>query len=270
MLDRTLERRYNKSQMKLENERIKNMETNEKRALLGEIQRATELYVMMSVCTKMPYVYCEPETFDDQIFLFHKEEDAKKLVQDFKAKEIPILPMKLVNKQFLSFYTSLYTMGVNGISVDFGTENAWSFQLSELVRRPDASKLPEGQVLVENPELQLTALYYMQEIRRKPGIGQEPRFREMEEEMTAHFRKGSYIVPVKDKNSVPFMKLQNEDVYQPIFTDMPEFLKFNREGTFRAAVLPCAKLPEIVLPQSKGLIVNPMGVRLLLNKSQIK
>lgn len=246
------------------------METNEKKALLMKIQRAPELYAMMSVCTQMPYVYCEPETFDDQIFLFFKEADAKKMAQDFKAKEIPMLPMKLTGKQYLSFYTGLYTMGVNGISVDFGTKDAWSFQLSELVKRPDASKLPEGQVLVENPELQLTALYYMQEVRRKPGIGQDPKFREMEEEMTAHFRKGKYIVPVKDKSNVPFIKLQNDEVYQPIFTDMPEFMKFNRKGEFRAAVIPHEKLPEITLPQAKGLIVNPMGIRLLLNKGQIK
>ena len=33
------------------------METNEKKAFLEELQKAPEIYVIMSVCTKMPYVY---------------------------------------------------------------------------------------------------------------------------------------------------------------------------------------------------------------------
>ena len=62
----------------------------------------------------MPYVYCEPESYDDQVFLFHKEEDAKKLVEDYRQHENPIVAVKLENKQFLGFYSSLFMMGVNG------------------------------------------------------------------------------------------------------------------------------------------------------------
>ena len=63
------------------------METNEKKAFLEELQKTPEIYVIMSVCTKMPYVYCEPESYDDQVFLFHKEEDAKKLVEDYRQHD---------------------------------------------------------------------------------------------------------------------------------------------------------------------------------------
>ena len=84
------------------------METNEKKAFLEELQKTPEIYVIMSVCTKMPYVYCEPESYDDQVFLFHKEEDAKKLVEDYRQHENPIVAVKLENKQFLGFYSSLF------------------------------------------------------------------------------------------------------------------------------------------------------------------
>lgn len=245
------------------------METKEKKALLADLQGSPEIYTIMSVCTKMPYVYCEPESFDDQVFLFHKEEDAKKLVEDFRGKEIPVLYLKLVNKQFLSFYSNLYMLGVNGLSIDFGTDQAVAIQLSELVHKPEYNNLPKGQVKVENPELQLTTLYYMQEVRRKPGAGKDPKFREVEEEMMTHFKEGTYIVPIQDKNAVPFMKFQNGDTYQPIFTDMPEFMKFNREGKFKAAVIPYGKLHQVLLEQAKGLVVNPFGFRLLLNKGQL-
>ena len=252
------------------------METNEKKAFLEELQKTPEIYVIMSVCTKMPYVYCEPESYDDQVFLFHKEEDAKKLVEDYRQHENPIVAVKLENKQFLGFYSSLFMMGVNGLNIDFGTDEAQSIQLTDLVRRPDYSKLPEGKVKVENPELELTTIYYMQEIRRKPGIGQQPRFRELEDEMLTHFREGTFIVPVQtaDKENgeteskVPFMKMKNGDIYQPIFTDMPEFFKFCRDGKFRAAVIPYEKLNAVILKQAKGIIMKPFGVRLILNKGQ--
>lgn len=245
------------------------MEANEKKAFLMELQRTPEMYVLISTCTKMPYVYCEPESFDDQVFIFHKQEDAVKAMEELKEKEIPVRVIKLINNQFLSFYSNLYLIGVNGLSVDYGTENVQNIQLSELVRRPDDSQLPEGKVKVENPELQLTTLYYMQELRRKPGLGSEQRFRDMEEELMAHFRKGTYIVPVKDNKNIPLMKMKNGDAFQPIFTDMPEFLKFCRDGQFKPAVVPYDKLRPVLLEQSKGMLVNPFGFHLVLKKTQL-
>ena len=70
------------------------------------------------------------------------------------------------------------------------------------------------------------------------------------------------------ESKVPFMKMKNGDIYQPIFTDMPEFFKFCRDGQFRAAVIPYAKLNNVILKQAKCVIMNPFGVRLILNKGQ--
>lgn len=49
---------------------------------------------------------------------------------------------------------------------------------------------------------------------------------------------------------------------------MPEFFKFCRDGKFRAAVIPYEKLNAVILKQAKGIIMNPFGVRLILNKGQ--
>ena len=32
----------------------------------------------MSLCTKMPYVLCDEETFDDEVLLYYTEEDAQR------------------------------------------------------------------------------------------------------------------------------------------------------------------------------------------------
>ncbi len=74
---------------------------------------------------------------------------------------------KLEDKQLLAFYTSLYTLGVNCLAVNHGTDTQISVQLSDLVVRKDPADLPEGKKLIENPALHLTAIYFMQEMRRQ-------------------------------------------------------------------------------------------------------
>lgn len=64
----------------------------------------------MSLCTKMPFVMCDPETFDDEVFLYEKEEDIKREGQRFLDQKIPLQIAKIDNKQFLHFYSNLFTM----------------------------------------------------------------------------------------------------------------------------------------------------------------
>ena len=57
------------------------MDENSKKTALREtlqsLRTPGELYVIMSGATKLPFVVCNPETFDDEILLYHREEDAK-------------------------------------------------------------------------------------------------------------------------------------------------------------------------------------------------
>lgn len=246
------------------------MENNEKLALLQELREAKEIFVFLSPCTKMPFVYCDPETYDDEVLLFRTAETAQKKAKEFIEQKVPLQLAKLENKQFLIFYSSLYTMGVNVISLDMGGEKPATVELKALVRRPTDEELPEGKIRVENPELMLTALYFMQELRRQAKPEVTPEIKEMEEELLAHFRKGKYIMAVQDKNMVPYLKLKNGDAYQPLFTDIGEFHKFNREKKFRTAVVPYEKLAMIVKDPAKGVCINPNGVNVILPAAQLK
>ena len=57
-------------------------------------------------------------------------------------------------------------MGVNCILVDKGLDGQITVQLDELITRPKDEELPEGKIRVENPELVLTAAYFMQQMRK--------------------------------------------------------------------------------------------------------
>ena len=151
--------------MKEEN---KNGQLPEKEQLLSSLRNAEEMYVFMSLCTKMPYVLCDEETFDDEVLLYYTEEDAQREGKKLIEQRIPIQIAKIEKKQLLGFFSSLYPMGVNGLLINKNMESEARLQLGELVIRPNTEDLPDGKVWVENPQLHLTALYFAQEVRRPP------------------------------------------------------------------------------------------------------
>ena len=52
-------------------------------------------------------------------------------------------------------------------------------------------------------------------------------------------------------------------MYQPVFTDIAEFRKFDKEKKFRVSVVEAAKLPDIILEGVSGVAVNPLGVNVV-------
>ena len=166
---------------------------------------------------------------------------------------------------FLPFYTGLFPMGVNALLVDRGTDSEICVQLTELVRRQDEEKLPEGQMRIENPQMHLTALYFVQEFRKKDGGKMTEKLQELNDEMLAHFQKGRYIVAMREKEGIPVLKQKDGKTYQPVFTDIPEFRKFDKEKKFKASVVEASKIPDIILNGVSGVAVNPLGVNIILN-----
>ena len=80
----------------------------------------------------------------------------------------------------------------------------------------------------------------------------------------AHFSRGRYIVAFEADKGIPLLKDKKDDTYQPVFTDIMEFQKFNRENRFRTAVIPAEKIPDLLAPETKGVTINPMTVNLQL------
>lgn len=242
----------------------------DKKETLMKLRTAQSIYLVFSKCSRMPFVACDPETFDDQVLLYFDKEAAEEGVKKLTGAGEQVQLIEMKNQMFLPFYTGLFPMGVNALLVDEGTEGEIRIQLDELVRRPD---VPEGKARVENPQMHLTALYFVQE-HRKPGRGTEMtgKLQELNEEMLAHFQKGRYLVAVHEKEGIPVLKQKDGRVYQPVFTDIAEFRKFDKEKKFRVSVVEAAKLPDIILEGVSGVAVNPLGVNVVLNirRSQAK
>ncbi len=274
MADCGMIKRKRKSQENLrQNERKAEMTQTtdaKKHFILQQLRNSEEMFVLYSKCTRMPYVHCDEESYNDQIYLYRKEEDAVNAIKELEKERIPVQALKFLNESFLNFYSGLYFMGINALVVDKGTDEEIEVLLSELVTEPDYSQMPEGKVRVDNPQFQLTAMYLMQKLRREPGVQPDEEMKELEEELIVNVRRGTYIVPVQEDKQVPLMKLAEEDLFQPIFTDVHEFQKFNPKKEFKALVVPYENIAKIVVEQAKGIIINPLGVHVVMMKEQLK
>ena len=83
------------------------MDENSKKTALREtlqsLRTPGELYVIMSGATKLPFVVCNPETFDDEILLYHREEDAKNKAKDLTEAHYLAGVAKLVMTSYWHF-----------------------------------------------------------------------------------------------------------------------------------------------------------------------
>ncbi len=239
-----------------------------KQETLSALRNPGELYVVMSGATRLPFVFCDGETYDDEVFLYYRAEDAQEKAKALQDQKYAAGVAKLEDEQLLAFYTSLYTMGVNCLAVNYGTDTQISLQLSELVVRKNPSELPEGKKPVENPELHLTAIYFMQEMRRQAQPQLTEELKELQEEMLAHYSKGTFVAAVREDGQVPVLKQKDGTVYQPIFTDMLELQKFIGGQKMKTAIIPAAKIPEVMVAEAKGVVINPLGVNVQLQVSK--
>lgn len=240
------------------------MSMDNQSATLSMLRGSEFIYVLISQYTNIPYVQCDPETYDDEIVLFFSEEDAKREMMRLWEEKTPVKVAKIERKAFLGFYSSLYSMGVNCIRINQGTSQTAAVQLTDLIRRTDVEKRPEGQGRIENPQLHLTAIYFVQELRKKQSAEMSEEVKELNEEMLAHFQRGRYIVAAQGNQGLAVLKEKNGQVYQPLFTDIYEFQKFNREKKFQPMVVEAGKVTEIVSKDSAGVVINPFGVNVRL------
>ena len=245
-----------------------------KTVILSLLKISKEIYCIMSTATKMQYVQCNPETYDDEILVFLKEDEAKEKAAELLKKGNPVHLAKIPQKNLLGFYSSLYVIGVNCLRVKMQYEPEMVIQLNELIKRPENDKLPQGQKRIENPAFHLTALYFMQIMRSAKAKERKEEAKELSEELAAHFAKGTFIMAVQEDNKIPLLKQKEgelkEVAFQPIFTDMPEFMKFNMNKKLKPFVVDMKKLPEVMAKEAKGVVVNAMGVNLVMQVEKKK
>ncbi len=245
-----------------------------------KIQKLEEMFVVFNQATRNPYIECDPETFDDQVYIFTDIDKAKEMVEKYAADGYTLSIVKIDKKQILPFVGGLYGLSVTAIVFNDG--EPVSIQLEELVKRPDIDKYKNEKIPRANPELQLTVIYLLQETRRKIEADKRTnenkiKIRDMEEEMAINLFKSKFVLAIDlsatggkyDKDhpnfKVPTVRLSNGDSFIPAFTDMSEYQKFALQNKITAKMRLVAVGYDDLLKftqNTKGIVLNPSGFNL--------
>ena len=131
------------------------------------------------------------------------------------------------------------------------------------------SKIEPAKRPLLNPSLELSGIYFMQELRRPVKQEEHKNIRELEEELIANLRKAEFLIAINAEQEEDG-KLQEDKILQPVFTDVMEFEKFGRGKNLRVAKVTMDKLPSLMIPQANAYVINPLGFNLILNKEQVE
>lgn len=239
------------------------------------LQTRDKVYVAYAQATKLPYVTCDEETFNDQAWIFATEEEIKEFGKKCLDDKILLLGMRYEKKDFPRLYGTFYAIGVNSIVWTEG-EDKIEVELSDVAKQADMSKIEESKRPLFNPALQLSGIYFMQELRRPVKPEEHKNIRELEEELIANLRKSEFLVAMDRseedpaKVNIPYLKNKEGKILQPVFSDVLEYEKFARGKKLRIAKIPFVKLADIMIQQAEALVINPMGFNLILNREQLK
>lgn len=249
------------------------------------LQTRENFFVAYSMTTNLPYVICDEESFNDQVWIFATEEGIKEFGKKQLETKNLIKGIRFEKKDFLRLYGILYSIGVNSVVWNNGTEKL-EVELKDVARQADFSKLePEKQPLF-NSTLQLSGIYYMQALRRPVDKKEQEdkefmenrvaNIRELAEEFLVNLRKAQFLIALDvdpndpKKVNVPYLKDKKEQILQPVFTDVVELQKFVNGKKYRIAKVTFDKLPGMLIQQAAAYVVNPLGFNLPLTREQMK
>ena len=219
-----------------------------KEEAIKELQTREEVFVAYSQATKLPYVKCDEETFNDQAWIFSTEEGIKAFGKKMVENKVLLMGMKFTKKDYPRLYGTFYAIGVNTV-VWVDGEDQIEVDLPEIAKQADMSQIEPAKRPLLNPTL--------------------------EEELIVNLRKSEFLIAMNvdpedpKKINIPYLKNKKEEILQPVFTDVMELEKFTKGQKLRIAKVPFAKLPELMIEKAMAYAVNPLGFNLVLNREQI-
>lgn len=268
------------------------------KSLLSELLGQEKLWVMFSPVTRHPFLYCDPETNEDQIFVFSDEELLTDNAQPFMDLKYPVTKVTVADNEKRKFFIDCTMLGVSEI-VYVNEDGKHICQLDDILYRPDLNevsgwtpvpdwrKIPEEQRPLFNPGLQTTLMYFAQELNRdvtpeekKIGISYYI------EEFEANLGRANFILPIMPREGLSIKPGQALDgtefgivilndkegnQWLPVFSDDMEFSMFNKENKIRGIKGTLSYLSKRMPDTAKGVLLNANSVAMqlqmqLLNK----
>lgn len=257
--------------------------TVDNKFILRKLQNLKTATIVYSTVTKHPFVVCDEETYDDEILLFADTNEMQEAVKTYVARGYLLHGVTVPQDKLGKFLSECFSMDVNQL-VFYENGTRFSVSLDKIVIRPDYSKLPKEKRPLFNPELQLSVLYFLQELSRRIPEEQKDQehLKELEEELAANMAKAQFLVPIKlDEPLKPGEKLEpgrfkltmvttkEGEQFLPVFSDVKEFSLFNKENQYQGILMTIDNLRQLIKDPCKGLMLNPNSIGLRLNAKMV-
>lgn len=84
-----------------------------KEEAIKELQTREMVYVAYSQATKLPYVKCDEESYNDQAWIFSTEEQIKEFGKQLLEDKILLMGMRYAKKDYPRLYGTFYAIGIN-------------------------------------------------------------------------------------------------------------------------------------------------------------
>ena len=142
---------------------------------------------------------------------FSTEEEIKEFGKKMIEDKILLMGMRFSKKDYPRLYGTFYAIGVNTV-VWVDGEDKIEIDLPDVAKQADMSKIEPAKRPLLNPTLELSGIYFMQELRRPVEKDQHGNLRELEEELIVNLKKSEYLVAMNvdpedpKKINIPYLK----------------------------------------------------------------
>lgn len=249
--------------------------------VIKKFQNLKELHIPFSLATNMPFVTCDEDTFNDQSWLFTSLDSLKEFAKKYAEQKMVFRDVVVKKENFKDLFVDFYSMGVNEV-VFCEEKNQYKLELSDIIKFQDVSALPPNQRPLVNQELQLSTIYFLQEVRKPGSEPDKTKLEPLAEEMYANLAKSHFLLPVmaveteekKEKLLFPIITDKKGNKFQPIFSDHNQYKKYARkskpEKNIRILLVDINGLQKYLSDQTQGYMLNPDGYCHVLNLQQLK
>ena len=166
-----------------------------KMQIIQKIVQSEKLVTAYNAATNMPLIDCSSETFNDRAFAFENEELMKTFIKPWADRKMPLKGIIFLKKDRMRFFTTLASIGIDEL-VYVEKTGVHVIKLSDIIKKQDMSKIPVQARPVENPQLQMSGIYFIQEAARGVPAEEKKDLKELEEELSANIVKGTYLMPI--------------------------------------------------------------------------
>lgn len=251
--------------------------------IIRKIVTSEQFFVLYSRVTRRPFAICDTETYDDQVNIYDSEERVKEAAKPFLQNGYVVYAVSYPKDKMRQFFAEAHAFGFN--QVVFYDEGGRScIDINEILPKPDFSKLPPQKQPLLNPSLQLSSLYFMQELGRQVPQEKKENVQELEEELAANLSKARLMLPVVIKGrekphagmklepgnfEIAYVRNKDGKAYIPVFSDVVEFQLFNKEKKFQGILTSIDKVSQLVKGDFQGVVYNPASMGLQLTPKMI-